>query len=252
MSSRACATLLLVLLALAIPFAGSAWAQGAGGSGGVVITSSPSGAIVELRGEQVFSGVTPWRLNRGLSGAYTIHAANPGYANWEGSTVLSASRQDSVFIRMSRRSPMSTGLRSAVLPGWGQFHAGQNMKGSLFLLAEVGAVVGALYADSKREDAMRVHEAATRAYAAADQVDELELAYEDVRSAFDELERWHEVRKRWVYAAGAVWLANVLDATLFIPSEGGGLFAGLPNAEGAGLFAGVDADRTVLGFSVAF
>ena len=147
---------------------------------------------------------------------------------------------------------MSTGLRSALVPGWGQFHAGETLRGGLFLLAEVGAISGALYADSKRDDAMREHEAATRAYADATQVDEIEEAYEEMRAAFDELERWHELRKRWVYAAGAVWLINIVDAALFIPSEGGGLFASLPDAEGAGLFAGVDADKTVLGFAVAF
>ena len=243
------AALLLVALAVALPLAEAAHAQG---TYGVVITSSPPGAVVELRGDYVFSGVTPWRLDRGLSGTYEVRASKSGYNDWTGSTSLSATRHDSLYIRMTRKTAMATGFRSALCPGWGQFYAGKTLKGSVFLLSEAGAVWGIVYSDSKRSDAMRVHERAIRAYAAADQVDDIAAAHEAMLDAFDEVERWHESRKRWIYTAGAIWLVNVLDATLLIPSEGGGLFAGLPDAEGSGLFAAVDADKTVLGYSVSF
>lgn len=232
--------------------AGGAWAQGGRGSGGVVITSSPPGVVVELSGPQVLSGVTPWRLNRGFEGTYDVRATKPGYSEWRGSTSLSATRRDSLFILMSRRTPLSTGLRSALIPGWGQFHAGENVKGAAFLLAELGAVSGIIYADAKRSDAEDDYLAKKRIYNSADQVDEIAEAHEAMLAAFDEYDRWQEVRKRWIYAAGAVWLVNVLDATLFVPSEGGGTFSGLPDAGGSGLFAAVDADKTVLGVSVSF
>jgi hypothetical protein len=89
-------------------------------------------------------------------------------------------------------------------------------------------------------------------YNSADQIEEIEAAYEVMLNKFDEVERWHETRKRWIYTAGAIWLVNVLDATLIIPSESGGLFAGLPDSDGSGLFAAIDSDRTVLGYSVSF
>ena len=249
MPVRVMGTLLLVALAAALPFAEAAHAQGARG---VVITSSPSGAVVELRGDHVFSGVTPWRLDRGLSGTYDVLATKSGYADWTGSTSLSASRRDSFFIRMTRKTALATGVRSALFPGWGQFYAGQTLKGTVFLVAEAGAVAGILYTDSKREDAMRVHERATRAHNSATQIEEIRATEEEMLNAFDDLERWHENRKRWVYVAGAVWLVNVLDATLLIPRERGGLLAGLSHSDGSGLFAAVDADRTVLGYSVSF
>ena len=249
---RAVGALLLVALAAMSPLAETALADGPRGSGSVVITSSPSGAVVELRGEHTYSGVTPWKLDRGLLGVYEVFATKAGYVDWTGSTSVMAGRTDSLFIRMAKKSNMATGLRSAILPGWGQFYAGENLKGTVFLLAEAGAMTGVLLTDSKREDAMRVHERAIRAYNAADQVDEIEAAYDEMLSAFDDVERWHENRKRWIYVAGAVWIANILDATLLVPSDGGGLFAGLPDPAGSGLFAAVDADKTVLGFSVSF
>ena len=252
MSLKAIGAILLAVAVLAAPLVGEATAQESRGRVGVVITSSPSGAVVELRGDHVLSGVTPWRLDRPFSGVYEVHAAKAGYADWYGSTSLSATRQDSLFIRMSRKTPLATGLRSAILPGWGQFYAGQNLKGTVFLLAEIGAVSGVLYADAKREDAMSDYESKRRIYNTATQADEISDAYLDMLAAFDDLDRWHENRKRWIYAAGAIWLANVLDATLLIPHEGGALFSGLPETGRTGLFTAVDADKTVVGFSVAF
>lgn len=249
---RAVGALLLVALAVLSPLSETALAEGPRGSGSVVITSSPPGTVVELLGEHTYSGVTPWRLDRGLSGVYRVRATKAGYVDWTGSTSLSAGRTDSLFIRMSRKSQAAVGLRSAILPGWGQFYTGQNLKGTVFLLAEAGALTGALVMDSKREDAMRTHERAIRAYNSADQVDDIEAAYDEMLNAFDDVERWHENRKRWIYVAGAVWIANVLDATLLVPSEGGGLFAGLTDPNESGLFAAIDADKTVLGFSISF
>ncbi len=241
--------LLLVALAAALPLAEAVHAQG---TNGVVITSSPPGAVVELRGEHVFSGVTPWRLDRGLSGVYEVHATKPGYADWTGSTSLSSTRHDSLYIRMNRKTAVATGVRSALCPGWGQFYAGQTLKGSVFLLSEAGAVWGIIYTDSKRSDAMRTHERAIRAYNSADQIDDIADAYDAMLDAFDDVERWHESRKRWIYTAGAIWLVNVLDATLLTPNEGGGGLAGLSDSDRSGLFAAIDPDRTMLGYSVSF
>ena len=250
MSHRTSGALLLAVLVIALPASDAALAQG---PGGVVITSSPPGAVVELRGSSIISGVTPWRLNRGLSGVYEVRATKSGYADWYGSTSLSATRRDSLYIRLSRRSALSTGLRSAILPGWGQYHAGENLRGTVFLLAEAGAVAGVLYADSHRQDAMSEYEKKLRAYRNATQADEIETAREERDDAFDTLRRWHDTRKRWIYAAAAVWFANVLDAAVLIPAEeGGGLFAGASAGAEPGLFVGIEANRTTLGYSLSF
>jgi hypothetical protein len=243
---------LVVLLSAAI-LAGSlcpgAWAQG---RGAVVIDSSPRGAIVELVGEHVFRGVTPWRLDRGLSGTYTVRAYRVGYEDWEGHALLSASRRDSIFIRMSRKTELAVGLRSAILPGWGQFHTGQNVKAGVFFLAEVSAATCVLWADSKRRDAARDYNEARLEYLAADQVDEIEDAYIELRKAYDEFHRWHENRKRWSYAAAAIWLANILDAVLLLPAPGEGSYSGLPPGDESGLFASIEPDKTTAGLVVRF
>jgi hypothetical protein len=89
----------------------------AGQEGGVVITSVPPGAVVELRGDVVLRGVTPWRLDRAISGTFEVRAYMGGYSDWSGYAALSATRIDSINIRLSRKTPVGAGLRSALIPG---------------------------------------------------------------------------------------------------------------------------------------
>jgi hypothetical protein len=247
MRGRPSGALLLAALTV-ICLSGSAWAQQ---TGGVVITSAPQGAIVELVGEHVFRGVTPWRLDRGLSGAYEVFAYKDGYEKWEGYALLSTTRRDSVFIRLTRKAPLNAGIRSGIVPGWGQFYTGQKVKGTLFFLAEAAALGVVLYADGKRTDAQNDYNEAWRAYVAADDVDEIEAAFAEVGRRYDELYKWHDNRKRWSYVAAAVWLANVLDAALLFPSSGGAAYSELPAGE-SGFFASIEPDRATAGFAVRF
>lgn len=248
---------LLIAAAVTFGVAGTAAAQ----EGGVVITSVPPGAVVELRGDVVLRGVTPWRLDRPIGGTFEVRAYMGGYSEWTGFAALSPTRVDSISIRLSRKTPVGAGLRSALIPGWGQFYTGQGVKGSAFMLVEAGLAAGLLWSDAKRHDAENDYEEALRAYRAADQVDEIEEAYQARLAAFDEYEKWHERRKRWAYAAAAVWLINVLDATLLMPTPGpagygdagtGGGFFAENGEDGNGFFATVGSERTELGYHLRF
>jgi hypothetical protein len=99
---------------------------------------------------------------------------------------------------------------------------------------------------------VRAHDRAVEVYKAADQIDDSENAYDDVLRAFDDLEKWHERRKRWIYAAAGVWVVAVLDAAFLSGSGGGSYGAGLPPDKDAGFFASVEPDRTRAGFAFRF
>jgi hypothetical protein len=241
------ALLCIAVLAALLPAVATAQGQG------VVVESAPPGAVVELVGQHVFRGVTPWTLDRGLSGTYEVRAYKAGYDEWEGYALLSSSRRDSIYIRLSRKTPLSAGLRSAIVPGWGQFHTDQKGKGTLFFLAEVAALSGVLWANEHRDDAQKDYTEARIAYQTADQVDDIEEKFLVMQSAHDELHRWHEKRKQWSYAAAAVWLANVLDATILFPraSRAGG-FSSLPEGDESGFFASIEPDKTTAGLVIRF
>ncbi|MBD3347904.1 MAG: PEGA domain-containing protein, partial [Candidatus Eisenbacteria bacterium] len=138
----------LLLLLAAAPDAATAQE-----GGGLIVRSAPPGAVVELVGEYVFRGVTPWTLDRGLSGRYEVRAYKSGYEEWDGYVLLSSTRRDSLTIRLSRKTPLGAGLRSAIVPGWGQYYTDQGVKGTLFLTAEIAALSVVLWANEKRDDA---------------------------------------------------------------------------------------------------
>jgi len=248
MLGRTLGTLVCVLTIVGL--APSVFAQD---GGGVVVESIPPGAVVELVGQHVFHGVTPWRLDRGLSGTYEVRAYKAGYEEWEGYVLLSSTRRDSISIRLSRKTPLGAGLRSAIVPGWGQYYTGQNVKGTMFLVAELAAAAGVLWTNEKRDDAQTDYSEARLEYLAADQVDEVEARYLEMKKAYDELFRWHEKRKQWSYAAAAIWLANLLDATILFPApaQGGG-YSSLPPGDDSGFFASIEPDRTTAGIVLRF
>ncbi len=248
MKGRATVILSLALAAL-IPVGGTAWAQA---GTGVVITSQPAGAIVELRGDHVLRGVTPWRLDRGLDGVYEINAFKFGYADWHGRTVLSATSRDSVFVRLTRKTRGRAALRSAMVPGWGQFHTEQKVKGIAFVAAEA-LVLGAVFwadAESNREESDYL--SAKAAYENATEVGEIEETYEVMLKEFDEYEDKHLLRRRLIYAAAAVWVANVADAFFLFPEPGAGAYAEAPDLSRPGLYATLEPDGATFGLAVHF
>jgi len=241
----------LLLLAVAV-LAALACGDAAAQRGGVVITSTPPGAVVALSGDHEFRGITPWRLNRGLVGAYDVQAVMRGYENWDGRTFLSGTQRDSLNIRLMPKTPLKAGVRSAILPGWGQYYNDQRQKGTLFFLAEVAALGGTLWADVRRQDAMDAFEAARREYRLAEQVDGMDAAYEVMLRKFDDLEKWDGRRRRLAYVAAAVWLANVVDATVLFPAPARDSYTMTPMRDGSGPFAAFEADRSSLGVSIQF
>ncbi len=245
-SARMLTALCVTFVTIAASF-GAASAQ----TGGVVITSVPSGAIVELSGEHVLRGVTPWRLDRGLSGPFRVRAYKLGYNDWEGLVMLSDTRRDSIAVRLTAKTPLGAGLRSAVVPGWGQFHTDQNGKGAAFLIAEAVTVGAAFWADAKRDKAEEHYEDARALYLEAAQADEVEARYEEMLDAFDEYEDRHVLRRRLIYIAGIVYLANIADAIFLFPEPGTGSFAAT-QPERPAFFADVQPDAVTFGVNVPF
>ncbi len=240
--------MLLVVLAMLVASSVPARAQ----TGGVVITSVPSGAIVELEGEHILRGVTPWRLDRGLSGPFRVRAYKLGYNDWEGLVMLSSTRQDSMSVRLVRKTRLGAGWRSAVIPGWGQFHTEQKLKGSAFLVAEAAAIGAVFWADANRNEAEGKYEDARDLYLAADQTDEIEASYAEMLDAYEEFEDEHLMRRRLIYIAGIIYLANIADAVLQFPESGDGYFAAATITERPGFFASVEPDAVVFGVNVPF
>ena len=92
-------------------------------------------------------------------------------------------------------------FRSLVLPGWGQFYKGDDVKGWAFALT-AGAVVAGVTAASLQYDA------------ADDRYREFRGTQEEIRELYDEANRWYLIRGGLVRGAAVVWGAAMLDALL--------------------------------------
>ena len=89
------------------------------------------------------------------------------------------------------------------------------------------------------------------AYLAADQTDEIETRYAEMLDAYDEFEDKHLLRRRLIYVAGIIYLANIADAVFQFPESGDGYFAGAMS-ENPGFYASVEPDAVTLGVNVPF
>lgn len=104
-----------------------------------------------------------------------------------------------VYAQARRTHPAGYGgMRSALLPGWGQWACGQRGAGAFFMVAAVGLGGSIVYAGSKAGDA---RDQAVLAGTIAE------------RDRFVKEERDWKNRRNWFLAGlGAVWMTNVLHA----------------------------------------
>jgi hypothetical protein len=254
MSLRPLGLPVLAILLLALPLVGDSTAQPAANAtgGGVVITSVPSGAVVELLGDHALRGVTPWRLERGLSGTYEIRARMTGYEEWTGVTVLSATTVEEIEIRLTRKTASGAGFRSVIIPGWGQVYADQAAKGAFFFIAEAVALGGLVWTQSNYVDAKDTYEEAYDDYLDATQIEEIELAWEEVESTYSDAEDWQQKRDVWMYAAIGIWAINVVDAFMISPPTSEAPTVSQLGAEPSGFYAALTPDGSTVGFAIKF
>jgi len=106
---------------------------------------------------------------------------------------------DTAAVDTSRRVvPGSALLRSAVIPGWGQFYTKHPLKGGLMMLVQ-GAFIGmALRADGRVKDLTADRQTAT---------DQAVLGVLE-----GDIEWWRGERRRWILWAFGLWLYSMADA----------------------------------------
>ena len=99
----------LAVLLIAVMFV---WPVTAQTSGGVVVTTSPPGAEVVLRGDAVVSGVSPVFFQQGLIGVYQVEIRRHGYENYTTQVTLDPTRQFDLEINLSPKTRLKAAARS--------------------------------------------------------------------------------------------------------------------------------------------
>ncbi len=214
--------LAICLAMLALPL--GAFAQQSNQETGVAVVSDPPGAEVVLDGEATITGVSPVQFNQPLIGDYTLRVKRRGWETYTTHLVLDPTKQLNVNVNLSPKTRFKAGVRSFVIPGWGQKYTDQNGKAWLFATLAVGAGVAYLVADNQFDHKYDTYEARLRDYdsiAVDGTQPELQAAWNRLRSAQDKAYDAENVRRATIGAVIGVWAVNMLDVLFFFPDERG-------------------------------
>jgi hypothetical protein len=188
-------------------------------SQGFEIVSHPSGATVHFAGEYDLVATTPFVVRHHLVGTYSVKATKPGYETYSRRVSFPGSQNGRLTIRLSSKTRLKAALRSALLPGWGQFYSGEKTRGVILSTLGYGAALTTVIAELRYQDREDKYEAALSDYQAAKSIEErnrLQLVLEDRhQKAYDA----ETLKRNLLVVTTAVWAYNIIDALIFFPDQ---------------------------------
>jgi hypothetical protein len=208
---------------------GTAAAALAQNTGSLTLMSRPSGASFKLEGDVVVVGRTPMTFDRGLAGHFKLTGFEVGYQNWSRSLQLDGVSADTVWFTLQEKSGVMAGVRSLLLPGWGQLYDEHRGRAIVFLVGELAAGAGVGVAEWRYRDRRDDLDAAVAAYQAALATpgtadDAAPLATKQyAQGRFDDAKQLRRILFGAV--AGVVGL-SVIDAVVGVPRPVGTILLG--------------------------
>ena len=179
----------------------------------LVVTSRPSGISFRLSGPLTLVGRTPMTLQNGLAGRYQLETLEPGIHRWRRTIELDGTRPDSVRMMLRQKTAAGAGIRSLIVPGWGQAYDGHPVASIVFLIACAAGAGGALTLHSvyleRRDDLNAAYTAVAKKSTPASRA-----ALADAQDRLDQARLWRGIVTT---TAGGLLGLNVLDAVIRFP-----------------------------------
>jgi len=189
----------------------------------LTVRTSPPGAEARLEGEAELTAVTPAVFNYPLIGEYRLTINKHGYERYRTRLVLDPARPTAMDVQLTPKTGFKAALRSALIPGWGQYYGDQKTKGFTFGLMFAGAAAFFAIADNDLTNKENDYESRLRAYddarAEGATYSELRRLHNDMAEAQKRAYDAEDVRRISIGVAAGVWGLNVLDALLFTPTD---------------------------------
>lgn len=194
---------------------------------GLVVRSNPAGAVVELKGDAIITGITPVIFAYPLAGDYGIKVSRHGYEDYRSRVTISPDNQTTLDVELKRKTKFKAAVRSMFFPGWGQRYADQKTRGLFFLVLTCSAISSYFIADhnydikyDRYDQRLKEYDHALANGASYPELSSRLAALDDAQSdAYDA----ETVRRVTIGAIGVAWGLNVLDALLFTPEETAGI-----------------------------
>ena len=105
------------------------------------------------------------------------------------------------FLLTEENTPFDVAKYSAMFPGWGQFNNGQEIKGAIIAIVEVGALTGAVLTYLQYNQAVVDYDAAP--------------AGSDFGGMAEHIQYLNNLNKNYLYCALGIWVYGVLDPFIF-------------------------------------
>jgi len=181
------------------------------------VLSDPNGATVQLRGEYSLILTAPASIRQELDGEYKVMAFKRGYERWNSTVWFKQGSPDQLAIKLNPKTRFKAGLRSLLVPGWGQFYCEDKTKSLIMGISTLGAVIVFVIADnnysSKYDDYRWSRAQLDNSSNIEDWKKYSQLVDETQRKAYDA----ENLRRAALGIAVGAWAYNVLDAILFFP-----------------------------------
>jgi hypothetical protein len=165
-----------------------------------------------------------------LIGRYRIEAKAPEYAAIPDTTVeiQEGSKQPVSIIftenqsrayKEARQRKMKTLTKSIIIPGTGQWYAGNKVKGALITVLQLATAGGAVFATLDAKSAIDNYDTARKAYEemGANYQAFFDEKYQEVKKTHDDAVSASNLRKAALGAVAVVYLSNIIDAALTTP-----------------------------------
>lgn len=188
------------------------------------ITSVPPGVTVHLEGAYQLTTTTPADITQELTGTYSVKAEKFGYETWKSYLTMLPDQPASLRIRLTPKTRIKAGLRSAILPGWGQFYSGRKGWGYFFAAGSLTLAAGYVLADlnysNKYDDFVDVRNEFDAATSIEQKIALKQKMDDRQREAYDA----QNLRNVALGLAIGLWAYNVVDNVFFFPSAQSGVF----------------------------
>ena len=203
----------MVMVALAGGASVSAQATGA-----VTVQTDPPGAWVTIEGDGSVSGLSPVLFQQPLIGEFRLIATKPGYEKKSTKVLLQPGRPLEFSLKLSPKSRLKAGMRSIILPGWGQRYSERQGRGALFVGLTALAGVAYLIADHNFDQELETYQRHQDEYDDLVTAEARQALWPTLRDAQHDAYDTQEIRRVAAGVIAGLWIVNILDAVLRFPS----------------------------------
>jgi hypothetical protein len=183
----------------------------------VSFQGSPQTATLKIDGKK--AGQLPLDTLRLTYGSHDIKVTKPGYFSYKSSILID---KPEPMIRTIQLQPVNKNtalIYSTVLPGSGQFYAGQRVKGIALGTATLTGLLISLSLNSSYLDKNDTYQVQKTAYDSNTDLGKMDELYAGMVDSYDVMKDAHQKMQISAALTAAIWLYNIADIYFFFPKR---------------------------------